>query len=39
MMFALEYAGWPKCRVVPYDDISWLYQAWAKAVTENVPSA
>ena len=38
MMFAFEYAGWSAIRVVPYDDIDWIAQSWAKAVRENLPA-
>jgi CheY-like chemotaxis protein len=38
MMFAFEYAGWSAVRVVPYNDLDWITQAWAKAVKENLPA-
>lgn len=34
MMFALEYAKWSGHRIVPYDDVGWITQAWVKAVKE-----
>lgn len=37
MMFALEYANWTKCRVVPYDGNAWIYQAWARAMKQHLP--
>lgn len=38
MMFAFEYAHWSTIRVVPYNDLDWITQVWAKAVEENLPS-
>jgi hypothetical protein len=38
MMFAFEYANWTAIRVVPYNDLDWVTQAWAKAVKTNLPT-
>jgi hypothetical protein len=39
MMFAFEYAHWSAFRVVPYNDLEWITQAWQKAVRENVATS
>jgi hypothetical protein len=38
MMFAFEYAGWTAIRVVPYNDLDWITEKWAKAVKESLPA-
>jgi len=36
MFYALQSAGWPVSRVVPYDGENWIGQSWAKQIQDLI---
>jgi hypothetical protein len=36
MFYALQSAGWPVSRVIPYDGESWIRQSWAEQIQKNI---